>query len=132
MLNLDTIRVHVSLYGCGLVLHTLWAAHHPESRVTMLEYLQRLVNICALSQEHKQSRLGLVNMVHIMNAARVIGRELRRSEVRENPGLSVSHCLSIESLLDFLDDTVVLLPAWSGVLLPLKEPLIVALNGLST
>ncbi|KAF8321292.1 hypothetical protein DL93DRAFT_1633659 [Clavulina sp. PMI_390] len=129
--NLNIVLAHVKLYGSGLILHSLWATKYPESRSKMLECLQGLVDICTHIRKHQHPHLGLVNITHMMNAIRVITRELKRPEVRENTSLANSHYRSIESLLDFLDDTMTLLPAWADVLLTLKVPLIAAADSLS-
>ncbi|KAF8316890.1 hypothetical protein DL93DRAFT_2077711 [Clavulina sp. PMI_390] len=47
-----------------------------------------------------------------MNGVRLIARELQRSDSKQNSRLSLTYCLYLESLLDFLDDNVVFLPAW--------------------
>ncbi|KAF8316586.1 hypothetical protein DL93DRAFT_2077824 [Clavulina sp. PMI_390] len=130
--NLQVVLGYLILYGSGLVLHSLWAAHHPRSRTKMLECLQALIDICALSRKHKRPHLGLSNMVHMMNAVRLMARELQRPEVRENAKLSVSYCLSIEMLLDFLDDTMIFFPAWVDILFPLKDSLTTAAISLSS
>ncbi|KAF8309037.1 hypothetical protein DL93DRAFT_2231218 [Clavulina sp. PMI_390] len=123
---------HVMLYGSGLVLHSLWAAHDPQSRAKMLECLQALIDICAHSRKHKRPHLGLVNIVHVMNAVRLIACELRRPETKENVDLTVSYCHSVESLLDFIDGTMIYFPAWVDSLMGLKDTLTAAATSLPT
>ncbi|KAF8309023.1 hypothetical protein DL93DRAFT_2170662 [Clavulina sp. PMI_390] len=122
---------HVTLYGIGLILHSSLATYHRESRAKMFECLQGLVDISAHIRDQKYSHLSIVNIFHIMNAVRVIARELRGSKAKENAGLSISHCRSIELLLDFLDDVIKSLPAWVEAPLALKETLEAAANSLS-
>ncbi|KAF8316587.1 hypothetical protein DL93DRAFT_744018 [Clavulina sp. PMI_390] len=129
--NLRVVLGHVILYGSGLVLHSLWAAQESESRTKMFSCLQGIVDICAHSRKQKRPHLGLVNIVHMMNAIRLLARELQRSGTRGNAKLSVSYCLSIESLLEFLDNTIVFFPAWADVLVTLKAPLLTAANSIS-
>ncbi|KAF8309026.1 hypothetical protein DL93DRAFT_1796689 [Clavulina sp. PMI_390] len=130
-MNSHSVFGYITLYGSGLILHNSWAVHHPESRPKMLECLQALVDICSSAREHRRLYLGLVNSVHIMNAVRVIARELRRSEARNNHVLSIDHCRSVELLLDFLDDIMLLFPAWVEAPVALKDSLVAAANSLS-
>ncbi|KAF8309046.1 hypothetical protein DL93DRAFT_1797617 [Clavulina sp. PMI_390] len=130
MFDVNVVVGYATLYGSGLVLHSLWANHTPESRAKMLECLQGLVDICTHTRNCKRPHLGLMSAVHIINAVRLIAHELVRSKVKGNTSLSVSYCLTIESLLDFLDDTMLFFPAWVDVLLPLKDTLTAAATSL--
>ncbi|KAF8309058.1 hypothetical protein DL93DRAFT_1800758 [Clavulina sp. PMI_390] len=130
--NSHSVFGHITLYGSGLILHSLRANYHPQSRAKMFECIEALVDICASAREHRRLHLGLVNVVHIMNAVRVIARGLQRSEVKGNAALSMDHCRSIELLLDFLDDIMLLFPAWVDTPVALKDTLVAAANSLST
>ncbi|KAF8309045.1 hypothetical protein DL93DRAFT_1799540 [Clavulina sp. PMI_390] len=79
----------------------------------MLQCLQGLVDICTHTRNCKRPHLGLICIVHMMNAVRLIAHELTQSKSRENPKILASYCLSMELLLDFLDDTMIFFPAWS-------------------
>ncbi|KAF8305132.1 hypothetical protein DL93DRAFT_2233180 [Clavulina sp. PMI_390] len=131
--NPHLLFAHTTLYGSGLVLHSVLAGDDTEARRKMLECLRALVGICEHVRGHKRLRLvqlGLLNLVHIINALRVIIRELRRPEVKENARLSASYCYAIELLLDFIDDTIVLFPAWADTPVIIKDKLAAALVSL--
>ncbi|KAF8309039.1 hypothetical protein DL93DRAFT_2217568 [Clavulina sp. PMI_390] len=130
--NHSIVLGHMTLYGSGLILHSLWAAHNPESRPKRLECLEALVDICAQARKHKHPHLGLVNIVHMLNAVRFIACELQRPEAKENAILTASYLEYIEILLDFLDNTMLFFPGWVGLLLELKDTLTVAAMSLST
>ncbi|KAF8309028.1 hypothetical protein DL93DRAFT_1796721 [Clavulina sp. PMI_390] len=130
--NTHTVFGYITLYGSGLILHRSRATHDADSRAKMFECLQALVDICASARDRRRLYMGLVNTVHMMNAVRVIARELQRSEAKENPALSISHCHSIVLLLDFLDDIMLLFPAWVEAPLVLKDTLVSAATSLST
>ncbi|KAF8309035.1 hypothetical protein DL93DRAFT_1796991 [Clavulina sp. PMI_390] len=129
--DLQTILGHLALHGGELILHSAWSARHPESRAKMLKSLQALVKISASARERGRPRLGLTNLVHIMNAARLTARELGRSETRDNINLSVTYCHSIELFLDFMDATLVFFPAWADSFLALKDTLTAAAASLA-
>ncbi|KAF8309047.1 hypothetical protein DL93DRAFT_2170678 [Clavulina sp. PMI_390] len=130
--DINIVLGYATLYGSGLVLHSLWAAHDPAARPKMLECLQGLVNICTHTKNSKRPHLGLISIVHMMNAVRLIAHELKRSTVKKDATLSVSYCVAIGSLLDFLDDTMVFFPAWVDVLSALRSTLTSAATSLSS
>ncbi|KAF8309024.1 hypothetical protein DL93DRAFT_1796444 [Clavulina sp. PMI_390] len=122
---------HVTLHGTGLILHSSRAVHNAESRVKLLECLERLIDISIMVQNQRQPHLGLLNIFHIMNAVRVIARELHGPAAKENVGRSINYCQSIEVLLEFLDKVMIRLPAWVEAPLTLKDTLIAAAHSLS-
>ncbi|KAF8311355.1 hypothetical protein DL93DRAFT_1478003 [Clavulina sp. PMI_390] len=129
--NPHTILSNATLYGSGLVLHSLRAGQSVESKRKLLECVQALVDICDNARGNKRLHVGLVNAGHMMNATRIIAKELRRREVKENAGLSIQYCHWIELLLDYLDDTTLLFPAWNDAFVALKDTLVTAAKSLS-
>ncbi|KAF8310879.1 hypothetical protein DL93DRAFT_2230036 [Clavulina sp. PMI_390] len=114
----DIALGHFELYGIGLILHSSWVTRRAESRAKMLECVQGLVDISTHVRNLKQSHLSLLNIFHIVNAIRMIARELRASGMKGNAALSLGYCHSIELLLDFLDDVIITLPAWGSYSFP--------------
>ncbi|KAF8312692.1 hypothetical protein DL93DRAFT_1298787 [Clavulina sp. PMI_390] len=117
---------HTTPYGTGLILYSLRAGKDLEARRKLFHCVQALVDICRYARVHKNSgrvQIGFANLSHIMNAIRVITQELRQPETSRDPKASLSYCTSIETLLDFVDDVVLLWPAWSNSPAMLKDPL---------
>ncbi|KAF8304934.1 hypothetical protein DL93DRAFT_412130 [Clavulina sp. PMI_390] len=114
----NMLLVNPFLLGIGLLMHSVRAGDDMEARRRMYQCLQALVEI----SQH----------VHMMNAIRVLARELQHSETRGNSKLSTTKCNYIESLLDFIEEVVVLFPAWAETPVLLKETLTTALNSLAT
>ncbi|KAF8312122.1 hypothetical protein DL93DRAFT_2098457 [Clavulina sp. PMI_390] len=113
--NPDILFSHAALYGSLLVIYSLEAGNDAQARSEMLRCAQRLARICTELRGHKHLRMiqsSLVPMVHMMNAIRILAHELRRSDVRGNTSVSIEYCRCIEVLLDFLDSTTALYPAW--------------------
>ncbi|KAF8304938.1 hypothetical protein DL93DRAFT_2233306 [Clavulina sp. PMI_390] len=133
--NPHLLLAHTTLYGSGLILHSVRSGDDPEARFKMLECAQALVGICEHVRGHKRLRkvqAGLVNVVHVMNAIRVFARELKKPDVRGNARLSTNYCHTIELLLDFIDDTTLLFPAWTDTPVLLKDTLTAAVSTLTT
>ncbi|KAF8317645.1 hypothetical protein DL93DRAFT_515639 [Clavulina sp. PMI_390] len=125
---------HVTLYGSGMVLHSLQASKIPEARRELLRNLQSLVNICEeFRGPRRQVRVqtALASMRHIMNAIRVLVHELRAPEAKENIRLSIYYCDTIEFLLDFLDDMTMSYSAWADAPTTLADAIIPAVNALT-
>ncbi|KAF8309025.1 hypothetical protein DL93DRAFT_2231211 [Clavulina sp. PMI_390] len=123
---------YLTLYGSGLIIHSLWAIHRAESRAKMFECVRALVDICAGARGHRGLYLGLASAVHIMNAIRIIARELRRSEAKANSALSINYCQSLEVLLDALEDIMSVFPAWADTPAVLRDTLLATADSLST
>ncbi|KAF8312690.1 hypothetical protein DL93DRAFT_2098163 [Clavulina sp. PMI_390] len=126
---------HTTPYGSGLILYSLRAGKDLEARRKLLHCVQALVDICRYASVHKNSgkvQIGFANLFHIMNAIRVIARELRQPETSRDVMASLSYCASIETLLDFIDDVVSLWPAWSNSPAMLKDTLTTTLTLLAT
>ncbi|KAF8311464.1 hypothetical protein DL93DRAFT_2083223 [Clavulina sp. PMI_390] len=132
MFDINMVLGCATLYGSGLVLHSLWADLYPESQAKMLECLRCLVDVCAQTKAYKHPHLGLMSVVHLMNAVRLIAHELKRSRSRENIELLASYFLAVDLLLDFLDDSMVFFPAWVDVLPTLKDTLTASAHSLSS
>ncbi|KAF8309041.1 hypothetical protein DL93DRAFT_2170673 [Clavulina sp. PMI_390] len=126
------ILAHATLYGSGLILHSLRANEDAESKRKMLQCAQGLVEICDNARGNRRLHVGMVNAAHMMNAVRIFARELQRSAVRETAERSIDYCRSIELLLDYLDDMVSSLPAWANAPVALKSTLLAAAASLST
>ncbi|KAF8305631.1 hypothetical protein DL93DRAFT_2232963 [Clavulina sp. PMI_390] len=71
----NIISAHFTPYGSGVILHSLWATRHPESRVKMFGCLQGFLGICAHVPKHLRPNAGL-EVIHVMNSIRLIAREL--------------------------------------------------------
>ncbi|KAF8312239.1 hypothetical protein DL93DRAFT_2082354 [Clavulina sp. PMI_390] len=56
-----------------------------------------------------------------MTALRILAHELQRSDTQKDAGLSIHYCEAIEVLLDYVDDTILLYPAW-GKHMPFAKP----------
>ncbi|KAF8304937.1 hypothetical protein DL93DRAFT_412183 [Clavulina sp. PMI_390] len=134
-LKTDNIFEHTTPYGSGLILYSVRAGTDIEARRNLLHCVQALVDICRYTRTHRNSgrvQIGFANLVHILNALRVIARELQRSDTRTNTKVLVNYCNNIGTLLDFIDDVVVLFPAWSNSPRVLKDTLISALTPITT
>ncbi|KAF8317630.1 hypothetical protein DL93DRAFT_2165489 [Clavulina sp. PMI_390] len=126
--------VHVTVYGSGMVLHSLRASKDPEARREMLRNLRSLVDACEEIRGPKRSDVvhaGLPSMRHVMNAIRVLAHELRAPEARQSSQLSIHYCETIEVLLDFLDDLTISYPAWADAPVPLADVIVPAVNALA-
>ncbi|KAF8309001.1 hypothetical protein DL93DRAFT_2086164 [Clavulina sp. PMI_390] len=121
-----------TLFGSELLLHSFRAKDEAASRRKLLECVQSLVDICDNAEGSRDIHLGLVNAMHMMNSVRVIARELQGSKVRQTAGLSINYCRSIELLLDFVDDSISVFPAWADAPVSLMDTLTAAVNSLST
>ncbi|KAF8312691.1 hypothetical protein DL93DRAFT_1298933 [Clavulina sp. PMI_390] len=134
-LKSNNIFEHTTPYGSGLILYSVRAAKDPEARKQLLHCVEALVGICNYTRAHRYSgtvRIDFGNLLHIMNAIRVLARELRRLEIHTNPTISLNYCNHIESLLDFVDDVVLLWPAWSHSPATLKDTLTTTLTPFAT
>ncbi|KAF8312689.1 hypothetical protein DL93DRAFT_1298207 [Clavulina sp. PMI_390] len=88
-------------------------------------------SICHYALAHRYSgrvQVGFGNLLHIMNAIRVLARELRRPGSHGNAKISLAYCNYIESLLDFVDEVVLLWPAWCHSPATLKDTLTATLT----
>ncbi|KAF8304865.1 hypothetical protein DL93DRAFT_414389 [Clavulina sp. PMI_390] len=127
----EMLSAHTAMYGNGLLLHTVRAGKDPAARRNMLECLDALLRICENVREHKRLervRAGIMNAAFMMNAVRVVARELQRPEARKNVALSTHHCYSIDLFLDIIEDITFLNPAWADTPLLIKDTLTAALN----
>ncbi|KAF8304936.1 hypothetical protein DL93DRAFT_411836 [Clavulina sp. PMI_390] len=112
----DLLLVHTTLYGSGLILHSARAENDVNARRDMLRCVQALVYICEDIRAHQhihKVRIGYVNLVHMVNAIRVIASDLRRPETRKNVQLSARNCRDIELFLDFIEELAY--PYCSGI-----------------
>ncbi|KAF8317644.1 hypothetical protein DL93DRAFT_515399 [Clavulina sp. PMI_390] len=126
---------YITMYGSGIVLHSLKAGKDPHARQELLKNLRSLINLCVESRGAKRLKSvqgGLPSIRHIMNAIRLLAHELRGPEARENIRLSVDYCETIELLLDFLDDMMVSYPTWADAPAPLADVITSAVNVLTT
>ncbi|KAF8306484.1 hypothetical protein DL93DRAFT_216705 [Clavulina sp. PMI_390] len=133
-INPHLLLAHTTLYGSGLVLWSLRAGEDREARRKMLGCQQALVRICEMMRgPGPRSRVqgGLLSMLHVRNAVRVLAHELQLAEVRGNIPLSTNHCAAIEYLLDFLDDMTLSFPAYVDVPVSLKDTLTTTAQSLS-
>ncbi|KAF8299647.1 hypothetical protein DL93DRAFT_604082 [Clavulina sp. PMI_390] len=87
--NPRIVLAHAALYGSGLILHSVRADDDANSKRKMFECVRALIEICDNGRKNKRHHVGLMNSSHMMNAVRVIARELRRSQAKENAGLSI-------------------------------------------
>ncbi|KAF8323981.1 hypothetical protein DL93DRAFT_64140 [Clavulina sp. PMI_390] len=128
-LNPHLLVAHTTLYGSGMILHSLRSDTNSEARGHMLACARRLLEICEKIRGHARLfkvQTALMPMLHMMNAIRVVARELRASVVRGDATQCADYCLAIESALDFLDDVTTSYPAWVDVPIALKDTLLSA------
>ncbi|KAF8304935.1 hypothetical protein DL93DRAFT_2172874 [Clavulina sp. PMI_390] len=134
MFNPNLLLVHITLYGSGLILHSLQADKDSEARKRLRYCVESLMDVCQKVRGNKRLRKvqsGLMNAAHMMNAVRVVAHELKRSGARgRNAKLLTSNCHAIEVFLDFLDDVTMLNPAWTETPLLLKDALTAAVTPL--
>ncbi|KAF8306986.1 hypothetical protein DL93DRAFT_2159673 [Clavulina sp. PMI_390] len=131
--NPHILLSHTTLYGSSLVLYSMFAGEDVKAKAEMLRSTYKLVEICKELRTHGHSynvHSSLIPMVHMMNAVRVLAKELRGSEARENTKLSIDYCTSIEILLDFLDSVTSWYPLWNDSPQMLKESLTKAIDSL--
>ncbi|KAF8304931.1 hypothetical protein DL93DRAFT_2172870 [Clavulina sp. PMI_390] len=131
--NPHLLLVHITIYGSGMILHSVRADQDVEARRKMLQCVEGLLDVCEIVRGNKRLRRvqsGLLNAAHMMNAVRIVARELQRSGRKGNARVSTSNCYAIELLLDFIDDITLLNPAWTKTPLLLKAPLSAAASSL--
>ena len=58
----------------------------------------------------------------VMSALRILAHELQKSDTQNNANLSMYYCTAIEVLLDYVDDTILLYPAWGKYTFPSVFP----------
>ncbi|KAF8312236.1 hypothetical protein DL93DRAFT_2082351 [Clavulina sp. PMI_390] len=127
--NILILVAHATLYGSGIIVYSLRAGTDPEARGRMLQCVEALVDASEKVQAHRRihpARVGLLSMVHMMNAVRIIIHELQIGNTHHDPNLSLHYCDAIEVLLDYVDNTISLYPAWADAPLPLRNRLITA------
>ncbi|KAF8312620.1 hypothetical protein DL93DRAFT_2081863 [Clavulina sp. PMI_390] len=131
--NSNILVAHATLYGSGVILHSLRAGEDFESRAALLLCVKSLVDVSEKVRGHRRLhpvQAGLISMIHMMNAVRILAHELQKPEAHGNARLSAEYCDAMEILLDYLDDTISLYPAWLDAPLSLKGALITAANTL--
>ncbi|KAF8304860.1 hypothetical protein DL93DRAFT_2090044, partial [Clavulina sp. PMI_390] len=69
---------------------------------------------------------------HMMNAVRVVARELQRPDVRDNPRISADYCSTINVFLNFIENISSSSPEWVKIPAILKDSLTVAAESLMT
>ncbi|KAF8305886.1 hypothetical protein DL93DRAFT_2232859 [Clavulina sp. PMI_390] len=114
--NSNNLVAHAILYGSGLIVYSLRAREDSDAKAKMLQCVQALVDTA--------------QKTHMMNAVRVLAHELQKPEAQENATLSTNHCRAIEALLEYLDDTIALYPAWYDAPVSLKDALTAAITAL--
>ncbi|KAF8312245.1 hypothetical protein DL93DRAFT_2168536 [Clavulina sp. PMI_390] len=118
------LLAHTTIYGSGLIVYSLRAGDDAEARGQMLKCVGGLVDLSEKVRAHKRlhpANGGIISMVHIMNAVRIIVHELQESKARSNANLSIHYCDIIGVLLDYLDDSLLRFPAWADGPISLKD-----------
>ncbi|KAF8309910.1 hypothetical protein DL93DRAFT_1689534 [Clavulina sp. PMI_390] len=129
--NPHLLLTHVTLLGSALILYSLRARDDVKAKDEMLSFATALVRICQELQKHQHLhsvQCSLSSMLHLMNAARIFGRELLGYEARENNRISTEYCYSIEYLLDIMDAVTARYPAWADAPKSIKATLTTALD----
>ncbi|KAF8305126.1 hypothetical protein DL93DRAFT_2089763 [Clavulina sp. PMI_390] len=131
--NINVLFAHTALNGSGLILHSLRAGDDLEARRKMLGYMRALVDALEKIKEHRRLhrvQTGLISMVHIMNTIRIVAHELQMPGTRGRTNLSADYCQALEVLLDYVDDSGLVYPAWANTHVTLKAPLTTAVKSL--
>ncbi|KAF8305884.1 hypothetical protein DL93DRAFT_2160121 [Clavulina sp. PMI_390] len=129
--NSNTLVAHAILYGSGLIIYSLRASGDNDAKAKRLQCVQALVDVAEKVKEHRRLhpvQAGLISMNHMINAVRVLAHELQKPEAQADATLSTNHCHAIEVLLEYLDDTIALYPAWRDAPVSLKDTLTAAVT----
>ncbi|KAF8323980.1 hypothetical protein DL93DRAFT_2162079 [Clavulina sp. PMI_390] len=121
---------HTTFYGCGLILYSLRASVDAEAKCLGLKHAQSLVEICKNLRgqpRHHRAQIA-IPMLPMINALRIIARELRTAATSGNARMLIDYCCALESILDFFDDAILMCPAWSDLPLSLKDVLTATAN----
>ncbi|KAF8305140.1 hypothetical protein DL93DRAFT_372450 [Clavulina sp. PMI_390] len=132
--NSATLFAHITLYGCGLILNSLQAGVDVEAGHQVLGCTRALLDVLSKIRQLRRLhgvRAGLIPVVHVTNAARIIAHRLQSSKTRANMKLCTEYCQDLEILLDYVDETYSLYPAWAEAPIRLREEILVRLSSLA-
>ncbi|KAF8290501.1 hypothetical protein DL93DRAFT_2234428 [Clavulina sp. PMI_390] len=133
-LEITVLSAHITLDGGGLLLHSLRAGEDPEARRQMFGYLRALVGALKWIKWYRplyKIQAGLVPMILVMNATKIVANELGRFQVMAEVGQSIDYCQVLEVLLHYLEDSSLVYPRWANTHIALKDPLTKAVNSFS-
>ncbi|KAF8305124.1 hypothetical protein DL93DRAFT_2102183 [Clavulina sp. PMI_390] len=115
----STLFAYITLHGSGLVLHSARARGDLEARHQMVGSMRTLVDVLDKIQRLRRLhgiQTGLVPMLRNSKAGMMTAR------------LCTEYCSGLEILIDYIDDTHRLYPAWAGAPVMLKDQLMSVLN----